>query len=108
MTLSIDISTLELLFPLCTGVVLGCLFFYSLWITVNKGLKSTRPVVWFLGGVITRMAVAVTVFYWVSDNNLFKLLACLTGFVIGRVVMTKLFAKSKGHKVNQKELPYAP
>lgn len=107
MTINFEITTLELLFSVFAGVLLGCAFFYALWLTVNKGVKSSHPALWFLGSVIARMAMAITVFYWVGDNNLFKLLACLAGFIIGRVLMTKTYSKNKDNKVNQKELPYA-
>lgn len=107
MTINIEITILDLLFPLCIGVILGGSFFYTLWLTVNKGLKSSHPAFWFLGSVLARMSVAITVFYWVSDDNLFRLLMCLIGFIIGRVVMTKTLSKNKDNKVNQKELPYA-
>lgn len=75
---------------LLAGVLLGAFFFGGLWWTV----RSTSPSQWsgllFAGSLLVRMAVAVSGFYFVSHGNWQKLLACLAGFLIARVALTRM------------------
>ncbi len=80
---------LDLTWALGAGVLLGALFFGGLWWTVRRGLSSTRPVLWFLGSMLTRTSLTVIGFYWVGGNNLSRLLACLAGFAIARAVVSR-------------------
>ena len=95
---------LDLIFPFMVGIVLGCCFFYALWLTVDKGLKSIHPAVWFLGGILASMGTAVAVFYWISDNDMWRLVASLIGFVIGRIFMTKCLAKTDKNHLEKKAI----
>lgn len=70
------------------GLLLGALFFGGLWWTVRKGLVSTRPALWFLGSLVLRMVIAVGGFYLVSGGQWQRLLACLVGFVLARLLVT--------------------
>ncbi len=70
------------------GLLLGALFFGGLWWTVRKGLVSTRPALWFLGSLVLRMIIAVGGFYLVSGGQWQRLLACLAGFVLARLLVT--------------------
>lgn len=88
---SADLFGLSL--ALIAGLALGCAFFYSLWFTVQKGLLSNHPAYWFLGGVLLRMSSAILVFYWVSNNDMWRLIVCLVGFILGRLLITKYLAK---------------
>lgn len=97
----------DLLTPLLIGLLLGCGFFYALWFTVQKGLQSTLPAAWFLGGILARMATAVAVFYWVSANDMWRLIACLLGFIIGRLLMTKWLTRFQNSHNEKRELPHA-
>ena len=103
-----DVSVLNLIFPLMAGLGLGCFFFFVLWLTVNHGLPSSQPALWFIGSILGRMSIAVSVLYWVGDNSLLRLCTCLIGFIIGRFVMTKYIAKLNREQVKTKEVPYAP
>jgi F1F0 ATPase subunit 2 len=44
----------------------------------------------FAGSLLLRMAVAVIVFYLVSDGEWRKLVACLAGFTLARIAVTRL------------------
>ncbi len=75
---------------LFAGVLLGTFFFGGLWWTI----RSTPPSEWsgllFAGSLLLRMAVAVTGFYLVSHGEWRKLVACLAGFLLARIAVTKL------------------
>ena len=72
------------------GVGLGAIFFGGLWWTVRKGVASRQPALWFLGSLLLRMAIAVAGFALVGAGDWRRLLLCLAGFVIGRIVVTRL------------------
>jgi len=72
------------------GVGLGMVFFGGLWWTLKKGITSRRPALWFTGSLLVRMGLALTGFYLVSDGHWQRLLLCLFGFLVARVVTTWL------------------
>jgi F1F0 ATPase subunit 2 len=72
------------------GLVLGAIFFGGLWWTVRKGISSEQPAFWLLGSLLLRMSIALAGFYFVSGGHWERLLVCLVGFVIARLVVTRL------------------
>ncbi len=83
----------EMLLPaLLAGLLLGAVFFGGLWWTVLKGVDLSRPVLWFLGSLLLRTGIVLTGFYFVSDGDWEHLLGCLFGFVIARIIVTRLAA----------------
>ena len=83
-------ETLTLVLAWVAGVVLGAIFFGGLWWTVRKGVSSERPALWFLGSLLLRMSIALAGFYFVSGGHWERLLLCLLGFVMARLVVTWL------------------
>jgi F1F0 ATPase subunit 2 len=72
------------------GLLLGAIFFGGLWFTVRKGVSSQRPALWFFFSLLLRMSVALAGFNLVSGGRWERLLACLLGFVVARLVITRL------------------
>lgn len=72
------------------GLLLGAIFFGGLWWTVRKGVASPRPVLWFTGSLLVRMGIVLPGFYFVGGGELPRLLACLLGFLIARLLVTRL------------------
>ncbi|MDA8161402.1 MAG: ATP synthase subunit I [Desulfobacteraceae bacterium] len=83
-------ETLGLALSLAAGVLLGAVFFVGLWWTVLKGVATKRPAAWFLGSLILRSIISLAGFYLVSDDNWKRMLMCLSGFVIARLICTRL------------------
>jgi F1F0 ATPase subunit 2 len=81
---------LNLFLPLLAGFLVGAFFFAGLWWTVQKGLSSRRPELWFLGSLLLRTSTAVAGFYFASGGHWERLLICLLGFFIMRQIVTKL------------------
>lgn len=81
---------LSLVMALLAGLLLGAIFFGGLWWTVQKGLSSRRPELWFLGSLLLRTSTAVAGFYFVSGGHWERLLVCLLGFVIVRRIVMHL------------------
>lgn len=72
-----------------TGLLLGGIFFGGLWWTVKKGLGSKNPALWFIASLLIRTTITVSGFYWVAAGSWQKLLACLSGFLIVRFIITR-------------------
>lgn len=71
------------------GFLLGVFFFGTLWWTTKKGILSNSPALWFLGSLILRMAITITVFYFISRDHWDRALICLVGFVIARGIIMR-------------------
>jgi F1F0 ATPase subunit 2 len=72
------------------GILLGTFFFGGLWWTIRKGPPSEWSGLVFAGSFMVRTAVAIAGFYFVSHGDWRKLIACLVGFLIARIVVTQL------------------
>ena len=81
---------LILMLAWAAGILLGAFFFGGLWWTVRKGLSSTQPAFWFFGSLLVRMSIALTGFYFVSGGHWERLVLCLLGFIMARVIVTWL------------------
>src|SRR5271157_702187 len=80
---------IALALALFAGALLGVFFFGGLWWTVQKGVTSERPALWFLGSLLLRTAVILVGFYFVSQGHWSRLVACLLGFVVARVIVVR-------------------
>ena len=81
---------ISLALALAAGVLLGTMFFGGLWWTVRRGVSSQQPALWMFGSLLLRMSLALTGFYCVSGGHWERLLLCLLGFVMARLVVTWL------------------
>lgn len=73
---------MTLAFSGVAGILLGAFFFGGLWWTVKKGLSSKSPMALFFASIVTRSAVVLAGFYFVSRWQPGRLFACLAGFFI--------------------------
>ncbi len=83
-------ETLRLAPALVAGVLLGIMFFGGLWWTVRRGFSSKQPGLWFFGSQLLRMSIALAGFYFVSGGHWERLLVCLLGFLLARLVVMRL------------------
>ena len=81
---------LILAFSSVAGALLGGFFFGGLWWTVRKAVSSRQPALWFLGSMLLRTGIVLPGFYVVSGGDWKRLLASLLGFVIARLIVTRL------------------
>jgi len=87
------------IFALVAGLLLGGVFFGGLWWSVHKGLSSKKPALWFLGSMLVRMSVVVAGFYFVGHEHWERLVLCLFGFVIARVLVVR-FTRASAQQSN--------
>jgi F1F0 ATPase subunit 2 len=102
-------DTLTLALAWVAGGVLGAMFFGGLWWTVRTGVSSKQPALWFFGSLLLRMSIALAGFYFVSGGHGERLLLCLLGFVMARVVVTSLTRPSGENQTRPaQEASHAP
>ncbi len=100
---------LTLLLAWMAGGVLGALFFGGLWWTVRRVVSAKHPALWIFGSFLLRTSAALAGFYVVSGRRLDRLLLCLLGFVMARLLVTRL-TRSSGETERQTihEVRHAP
>jgi len=81
---------LNLMLAFFAGVAVGAAFFGVLWWTVLQGVRTSRPALLFLASFLLRMTFVLIAFYLVGTAHLDRLVACLLGFMLGRVLVTRL------------------
>ena len=90
------------------GLVLGVVFFGGLWWTIRRAISSKRPALWFLASLVLRTAIVLAGFYAISGGQWKRLLACLLGFVIARVLVKALTGRPvEAHDVVAKGIDHA-
>ena len=102
-------NVLFLVLALVAGLVLGAIFFGGLWWTVRKGISSKSPAFWFLGSMLLRMGIVLVGFYFVGRGDWQRLVVCLLGFIIARIIVVRLTRTPIGHSNSPaKEVGHAP
>ena len=100
---------LTLVLACAAGGVLGAVFFGGLWFTVRRGVSSKQPALWFFGSLLLRMSIALSGFYFVGRGHWERLLPCLLGFVVARLVVTWLTRPSAENQSRRaQEATHAP
>ena len=101
---------LALALALFTGALLGAIFFGGLWWTVQRGVTSERPALWFLGSLLLRTCLILAGFYLVSQGHWSRLVVCLLGFLIARLIVVRRLTRAPAEEQPQmeKETRFAP
>jgi F1F0 ATPase subunit 2 len=102
-------ETLTLAFACVAGGLLGAIFFGGLWWTVRKGASSKQPALWFFGSLMLRMVIALAGFYFIGHGHWERLVLCLLGFIMARLVVTRINRTPiETHNSRAKEAGHAP
>jgi len=101
-------ETLSLVPALVTGGVLGAIFFGGLWWTVHKGVSSKRSALWFLGSLLLRTSIVLAGFYFIGRGHWERLVVCLLGFVMARLIVTRLTRAVGKTTYSAKEASHTP
>ena len=102
-------ETLTLVLACVAGGMLGAAFFGGLWLTVRKGVSSKQPALWFFGSLLLRMSITLTGFYVVGRGHWERLLLCLLGFVMARLIVTWLTRPAAENRIRPaQEASHAP
>ncbi len=82
-------ESLTLALSLLAGIVIGMVFFGGLWWTTKKILAPGQPALWFIGSFLVRMSIALAGFYLIAQGVWQRLLICVLGFFIARVMVIR-------------------
>ena len=80
---------LHLMPAFLAGLALGFFYFGSLWLTVRRVPNARHPVLLVFGSLAGRMAVLQPAFYFIMADRWERMMACLLGFVLVRLVITR-------------------
>ncbi len=83
-------EAMDLVLAVLAGLVLGGFFFGGLWWTVKRSMVSPQPALLIMGSFLLRTAVAVGGFYLAVRGGWQSLLACMGGFLVARVLVTRI------------------
>jgi len=81
---------IEYALALLAGLLLGVFFFAGLWWTVRRLNSSKHVALLFLASMLLRTGTVVLGFYFIMDDHWQRLVAALLGFIIARIVVTRL------------------
>lgn len=80
---------LFLLLALMAGLALGLWYFGGLWLTVQRLPRARNPGFLSLVSLMIRLGVTLAGFYLVMAGRWERLLACLAGFLLMRIVLVR-------------------
>ena len=102
-------EALTIVSALVTGVFLGALFFGGLWWTIQRGVSSKRPALWFFGSLLLRTSIVLAGFYILARGHWENLFMGILGFVLARLIVTRLTGPPVGPRDSPaKEAIHAP
>ena len=84
-----------LAFALVAGLCLGMMFFAGLWWTVQRTATSKQPGILFAGSFLLRTALALGGFYFVGEGSWPRLVLCLVGFIVGRILVKRFLQQGR-------------
>lgn len=96
-------DTWNLIAALLAGASLGAMFFGGLWWTVCKGISSKHPALWFPGSLLLRTSIVLA-----GRGSWERMLACLFGFYIARVIVARLTRAAEKPANWVREASHAP
>ena len=96
------------LLALLAGLSLGVIFFGGLWWTVSFSVASRRPALWVFASLALRMSIVLGGLYFVGREHWQRLMICLLGFVIARVIVMRVTRPSAPVTSHAPEHRHAP
>jgi F1F0 ATPase subunit 2 len=81
-------NIMTLLSAFLAGIGTGVFFFGGLWLTVRKAAESHHPGRLSLGSFFIRAAISLPVIHFATGGQWQRLVACLAGFFLMRVLFT--------------------
>lgn len=86
--MNVNVSDLFLAFV--SGLAVGLFFFGGLWLTLCKAPRVRYPGLLSFGSFLGRMIITLLAFYFVMGAQWQRLPACMGGFLVMRMVLTRL------------------
>ena len=77
------------------GLGIGVAFFGSLRWVVGRLSRVRTPALWVVGSAVVRIGVVVLAFVLISQGRWQRIVAALAGFVIGRSLALRFWAREE-------------
>jgi F1F0 ATPase subunit 2 len=87
------------------GALLGVVFFAGLWWTVQKGVTSQWPALWFFGSWMLRTGMVLAGFYLVAHGHWSRFLVCLLGFFSARIIVVMRLGRAPAEVLTTESVP---
>lgn len=101
------IETVELLLALLAGAGLGAFYFTGLWWTVRQLATSQYVALLFMFSLLCRSSIVIIGFYFILGDNWLRLVVGLVGFIVVRLVATRLINRiEQNSPFEKKEATY--
>jgi F1F0 ATPase subunit 2 len=100
-------ETVNVAMAFMAGILLGAIFFGGLWWTIRQVVSANWPALWFCGSLLLRTAIVLAGFYSIGIDRWQRLLACLLGFFVARLVVTRLVPESAARPSPAQEASHA-
>jgi len=93
---------LYLVLAFIAGIGLAGLHFAGLWLTISKLATSKHPGVLTMLSLLVRLSLTLTAIYFVMGGHWQRLLACVVGFFIARLVAVRIWGPNGNTKISGK------
>lgn len=93
------IEALPLILSAAAGLLAGAFFFGALWLTVVRLSDSNHPARLFILSNLIRFPAVLGVFYFVGRGHADRLIACLVGFTLARLLANRLISTKPSKEV---------
>jgi F1F0 ATPase subunit 2 len=80
---------ISLFLAFVVGIAVGLFYFGGLWVTVRRLSRSRHPGLLMLISLIVRFGVTLGAFYLVMAGRWERLLVCVAGFLVVRIVLVR-------------------
>ena len=99
----------QLALSFAAGTIAGGLFFVGLWLTVQRLAVTQHPAGLVLFSFIVRVAIILGVLYLVGRDHIDRMLTCLLGFLLARLVVMRVTGnRADSRPKSGKEVGSAP
>jgi F1F0 ATPase subunit 2 len=92
----------NLIAAFAAGAGLGALYLGSLWLVVRRLPTARHPTLWLLGTAACRIGLLLAAWYGIAGGRWDALLACIAGFLILRITVTRIVRASIGRLTMQR------
>jgi F1F0 ATPase subunit 2 len=87
---------MSLILSMLAGIALGIVFYGGLWLTVRRLATTRHPVVVTMTSYLGRTVIVLAGFLMVMNGRWENAVACLAGFVLGRIAVSAWLPRAGG------------
>ncbi|MGE0012192.1 MAG: ATP synthase subunit I [Azoarcus sp.] len=81
----------ELILSLGVGLLLGAIFFFGgLWWTLRRAVSSPSVALWLIASMLLRTGIVCAGLLWVCGSDWKRWLAGVLGFLVARLIATRI------------------